>query len=157
MTLRRLSGALLLVAILMSWSIQCTPPEGPMDYSFIHDPLARWQAYKLSSYTIDQERDCFCPNGGVHVRLTIVDDRIVNAVKVSDGSRLPEATWGGYKTVNELFAYVQSVDPDSVAEFHVEYDDKYGYPSFVYLDYSRAIADEELGYRTNNLVRTNLH
>lgn len=124
-----------------------------VDFSSIPDAYTRWQAYGLRSYTIDQTRHCFCGNGGVPVRLTVENDRIIGAVKLTDGKSLPVNQWEWYKTVEELFGVIQEVERDTTMWFQVRYDARYGYPSNLSVDPISYAADDEYGFVSTNLRR----
>jgi len=66
----------------------------------------------------------------------------------ADGTVLPKDRWGAFKTIDDLFALVKSIDTTAVASLLVSYDARYGYPLRVFVDPSIHIADEEYGYET---------
>lgn len=123
------------------------------DYSSIPDPVERWQAYHLTNYVYDQQNSCFCPYGGEVCRVVVRGNKVVDAIKKSDGQSVPPAALQRYKTVDELFLLVRSLDPDSVASLTIKYDARFGYPSLISVDPNRQIADEEYSYRSENIER----
>ncbi len=131
-------------------SLSCTEGDVAPDYSSIADPKARWEAYGFTNYTIDQILDCFCPYGGIPIRVVVRNNQVFNVSQAGNGLRLPAAYWGQFRTIDGLFEAVEEVNPDSVSVFTVTYDAKYGYPTVIYVDPSAMIADEEYGYRTSN-------
>ena len=74
---------------------------------------------------------------------------------MSNDSSLSQNQWQRYKTVDQLFAAVHSINKDSVASFNVEFDSTYGYPASFYVDPNAQIADEEYGYNTKNFIKIN--
>ena len=130
--------------------LSCSKSTEP-DYSGITNPAARWQAYGMNNYSIDQSRNCFCVHGGVTVRVFIRDNQIVNVFDISKGTSLPQNQWQWYKTVDQLFTIISGINKDSVASFRVDYDSKYGYPTNFFVDPNAQIADEEYGYDSKNL------
>jgi len=113
---------------------------------------ARWQSYQFSSYLMKQSLQCYCPGGGTLMNVTVENNRITE-VKTPEGVVLSAAQQGLYKTVDELFEIIRNTDPGKVEKLEVTYDPQYGYPSLVYIDRSKAIADEETGYRTQLPLR----
>jgi hypothetical protein len=87
------------------------------------------------------------------VRVIVEEGRIADVIRKSDGASVYTEAASLYKTVEELFAFAVSVRQDSVAELRVEYDQRFGFPHLVYIDYDDRIADEELGFRTEGLER----
>jgi hypothetical protein len=118
------------------------------DHSGITDPAKRWDAYAIADYSMLQARDCFCIDGGKKFLVTVKSGNITSIVDPTDGSVLARDRWGAYKTIPDLFALVQSIDPAKVASLQVSYDARYGYPLRVFVDPSSQIADEEYGYET---------
>jgi hypothetical protein len=118
------------------------------DHSGIPDPEQRWEAYVITDYSMLQSRTCFCVDGGKKFLITVRSGRIAGIVDPADGSVLPQARWGAFMTVPELFALVRSIDPTNVASLQVSYDARYGYPVRVFVDPSTHIADEEYGFET---------
>jgi len=140
--------------ILMLPVIACSCSKGTTDpdYSGIADPQARWQAYKFESYTIEQIRSCFCAKAGTVFQVVVKNNVIVNVIDPATKTPLPEGERQWFKTVDQLFGIVHSVDTATVAAFQVEYDHKYGYPKNLYVDPSSQMADEEYGYGNANLT-----
>jgi hypothetical protein len=123
-----------------------TKPIGD-DFSNISDPKARWAAYNLTDYVIEQEMSCFCDYQGV-CKVVVRSGTIVDVIRKSDGVSIISGSGQYFKTADQLFLFAESVHPDSVAYFVVEYDPRFGFPRLVYIDYYGWIADEELGYRS---------
>ena len=123
------------------------------DHGNITDPRARWQAYNLTSYVIDQQSSCFCPYGGDVCKVYVQDNKVIDVITLSDGQSIFAQAPRRYKTVDELFALVSSINPDSVASLIVQYDTRFGFPAFISVDYSTQIADEEFSYHSQNIQR----
>lgn len=122
------------------------------NFSLIADPHARWAAYNLRSYVLSQTRICFCSSPGT-VKVIVEDNRIIDVMRKSDGVSVYAEMGSVCKTVDDLFAFAVSVRRDSVADLRVEYDDRFGFPRFVYIDYSASVSGEELGFRTDSIER----
>jgi hypothetical protein len=111
---------------------------------------ARWKSKQFTNYTMVQSLKCFCPNGGQKVTV-VVQNNLITDVRDQNGQRLPVDSQKSYKTVDELFAIIRSVDPAKVATLNVLYDKNLGYPTTLYVDVNKQIADEEYGYSVENL------
>jgi hypothetical protein len=132
-------------------SLSCKDAGANPDFSGVSDPYARWKAYDLSNYEMIQSLTCFCAYRGPY-RVIVRSNRVTSVIDVTDGSILPPSRVQWVKTVDELFAIVRSIDPTAVAHFSVEYDRRYGFPSF-YVDPDANVADEEYGYSIRDLTR----
>ena len=140
--------ALLLSVIAFSCSKGTTGP----DYSSISDPQERWQAYHFDAYTIEQIRSCFCARAGTVYQVVVKGNVIVDVIDPATKTSLPASERQWFKTVDQLFDIVRSVDTATVAAFQVDYDQRYGYPKNLYVDPNSQIADEEYGYGNSNLT-----
>jgi len=141
-----------LILLLSVIAFSCSKGTTDPDYSSIPDPQARWHAYNFQSYTIEQIRSCFCAKAGTVFQVVVKGNVIVDVIDPSTKSSLPAAERQWFKTVDQLFDIVHSVDTATVAAFHVEYDLRYGYPKNLYVDPNSQIADEEFGYGNSNLT-----
>lgn len=108
---------------------------------------ARWASHDVSDYTLGFSLSSEMATGRVQgpFRVTVVveDDSIVSASLVTSGEPLAEEHWVVLSTVEDLFdAVAQAIDERAEA-YEVEYDPRYGYPTLISVDYSRAYVDDE--------------
>ena len=138
-----------LITLILSAAIffSCSDLGSEVDHSNIPDAFSRWHAYNLQDYSLKQSLTCFCINGGVSVTVVVKNNQIINVVETS-GIPVPQNQWQFYKTVDQLFDIAKSINPDSVARFSIDFDLKYGYPKWLYVDPNSQMADEEYGYQT---------
>ena len=145
-----------LSALVLSLSCEHTvaPPTGVLalpDYSYITEPAARWSAYGLKNYTIEQKRLCFCRFPHEFVRLTVKDNKIVQGIDLANGQLVPTDILQYYQTVDSLFAWIEATRASNPERFEIEYDARFGYPRKIFYDYSSHLADEELWVETQAL------
>jgi hypothetical protein len=123
------------------------------DHSNIPDPHERWLAYHLTSYVLEQQVSCFCPHGADVCEVYVRNNQIIDVVRKSDGSSIFAQAGYQYKTAEELFALASSINPDSVASLVIQYDERFGFPKYIAIDFEVYLADEEVAYSTRNVVR----
>ena len=123
----------------------------PRNGDTIAGKRAAWVALGYDSYELTQRRNCFCMLGGAEVRLRVFHDSLVSGLVLEDSSYLPSWELQAYLTVDGLFDFVQEVDASQVAEFRLEFDSLYHFPSDFWVDRDRQIADEEIGYESYDL------
>lgn len=123
------------------------------DYSGIADPHTRWNAYNIKNYVIEQQISCFCPDALEIYRIFVRNNEIIDVIKKSDGKSVLNQLPHQFKTVDDLFALAGSINPDSVALIEVQYDQRFGFPKYIYVDSSSEIADEELSYTSGGIER----
>jgi hypothetical protein len=123
------------------------------DYSHIAGPAARWRAYGLKNYTIEQKRLCFCRFPHEFVRLTVKDNKIVQGIDLTNGQPVPADILQYYQTVDSLFAWIEETKTLNPERFDIEYDSRFGYPKKISFDYSSGVADDELWIETQALKK----
>lgn len=130
--------------------IGCKDNLSSPDYSLINNPRERWQAYRLTAYTIEQQRQCFCPFRGNKVTLKISNDNVIEAKYTDDNNDVNEDEIKIYRTVNQLFDFIDTLKVNHVDSLYVEYDSTYGYPKRIFIDQIKYAVDDELTIITNN-------
>ncbi|HEX2867771.1 MAG TPA: DUF6174 domain-containing protein [Ignavibacteriales bacterium] len=143
---------LLLLTILLFVSSGCkkeqaVQPEDKGEKSLAYS-FAIWNSYEYHNYTIDQIRQCYCPNGGEKMRVTVRDDTVMSVIRQSDNKELSysEARW--YLTVGSLFRKLQNPGQDSVT---FSFNAVFGYPETVDINPQLHPQDGGAAYYTSNL------
>jgi hypothetical protein len=131
---------LLLVSLLISCSE--THEFSPLTAAEI------WKSQNIHNYTIEQIRSCFCPDGGEKMRITVVANKVVSVVRLSDSTVLTYPQSSYYLTVDSLFSIIQNSNSDSLV---VAYDSKYGYPTKLDINPQLHPVDGGVMYTTTNL------
>ena len=136
----------LLVALISLLASCNNDDENDKDFSSIENPRERWEAYGITDYVINERISCFC--GGVLQWDLVVKNNIKSEVFfVQTISNQTEAEIiENARTINDVFDFIQTIEKISVADFVVEYDTKYGFPTLVSIDYDLNIADDEIAY-----------
>jgi hypothetical protein len=94
----------------------------------------RWARHNIDSYSIRISRQCFCLPASATI--DVRGGRIVHKPK----------DWTGPSTVPQLFRFVRKAVAERPAQLTVRYARARGYPLSVFVDRSKMIADEEIGY-----------
>lgn len=155
----RLIGIVLIITVLAAGCSLVHEPHTTRvaeDFSHIEDPHKRWDAYELSSYTIEQTRTCEClPPYGY---LVVVKNDSVADVSYEE----PEETYGkdaetlremalqSALTIEEMFDIIAR-EKNAADRFEVAYHPRYGYPTKVFIDPDEKTADEEIIRSMSNL------
>lgn len=114
---------------------------------------ALWAEHGYNSYEITFTINCFCPPGssGANV-LTVIDNRIVNAINSNTDMPYPSPSFTGLYTVADSFVFIESLLDSPPDRLRVEYDREYGYPTLIDIDYIQGAADDEVKYSFSNLM-----
>ncbi len=133
-------------------TLSCQKDQSPLtvDDNDMTVSFTQWNTSDINQYVMTQRRDCFCPYGGREFRITVKDNEITEAINLETGEAL-DVTNLSFKTIDQLFDFVRSIDKRKVADFEVTYDSKLGYPNHVFVNYSDRMIDEEMAYTTEFL------
>ena len=108
---------------------------------------SKWYSKNINDYEFTLRINCFCPQERVGPHLIkVVNDEIVF---VNNQPYDPAAT-GELVTIDELFSFVESGIDGNPYRKTIEYNSTYGYPQYVFFDYSKTMADEEIGYQLSD-------
>ena len=131
------------LAVTFSALAACT--DGPVEPPFNQWlARARWDRANIDSYEMTVRRLCFC--GFVDpVRVTVSDGAIVSRVNLLTGEPVPENIAELFPDVPGLFAIVDDARANA-DELDAEYDETYGFPRSIVIDWIENAADDEVAY-----------
>ncbi len=145
--------ALLLPAILLLGALTACDDDSTAPKEDEHSKAKRlWREAGYNAYEFSQWRDCFCILGGQEVSLGVLGDSIIAGTLVDQGRALTQDERLWYRTVDQLFAFIEQVRAASPASLVIEYDSLLGYPRRISVDYSTQLADDEITYRSAKLI-----
>jgi hypothetical protein len=97
------------------------------------------QAYRLDVEVVEG-----ADTTGVPVRIHVRDGAIASAFYAGTDEPLPQSLWAQYPTVEGLFAIVRNALSRRVAGMGVNYDQTYGFPRQIGIDYDSRRFDDDL-------------
>ncbi|MEZ4841510.1 MAG: DUF6174 domain-containing protein [Flavobacteriaceae bacterium] len=117
----------------------------------------KWESANINSYKIKERISCFC------VGILQWELEVVNGEKIKVTYDEPEYSVGETyedvlakaKTIDDIFDFIESIDKSNVAFFNVEYDEEYGFPASISIDYNKNTIDDEIFYRFYDFTLTN--
>ena len=118
----------------------CTSPTTPEND--LADYRTLWEAQRLTDYTFDVSRVCYCQFMG-DVRVTVQGGVITGVTELaSEVARDPET----FRTIDGLFDLVQDAYDRDAHEVQVDFDPDRGYPTRIWIDFVETMMDEEMGF-----------
>ena len=118
----------------------CTSPTTPEND--LADYRTLWEAQRLTDYTFDVSRVCYCQFMG-DVRVTVQSGVITGVTELaSEVARDPET----FRTIDGLFDLVQDAYDREAHEVQVHFNSSRGYPIRIWIDYVEMMQDEEMGF-----------
>ena len=107
-----------------------------------------WEKASTSQYVLEQTLHCFCPNSGRPAKLIIYGDQVGYAMFTDTNEEIPENQLGLYKSVDDLFDFIDELKKRNPYKLEIEYDPDFGYPTRIYVNRNEQIIDEELAIVT---------
>ena len=130
-----------------STSPTASPPASPTRGSY--------PAFEPTEYTFELSVSCFCVGAGVPVEVTVVNAEVVGAVYTMDdsgrggvkkGDPADQSVW---MTINDVIDVANDTEADTV---RVDWPAGQDYPTTVFVDGSKGMADDETSYGIANVV-----
>ncbi len=136
-----------LTLLLLFWCTACSKTEVINDAKSQEN---KWIRKNLTNYSYTLIVNCFCviERIGPHM-IKVKDNKIVSV----NGKPYNLEQTGMLPTVNELFEIIKLKLSQKPFQEAIVYDPILGYPSSVYFDMDERIADEEVGYIIENLIK----
>ena len=146
MKITRLVTYALLVA-----AVSCSDALGPVVPNPQTDELEtarqRWRAQNLHTYAFTLQRSCFCLSTGP-LYVLVLSDTVAGVIDFGTAQPL-DRQFG--KTIDELFAFIQTAIDLPARHIRVEYDSLKGFPTEIEYDGAAQVADDEIFYRITDV------
>ena len=118
----------------------------------LNNNLSKWASKSVTDYQYTFRWSCFCTEDFVKPVIISVRNGMINTVVyVDSGNSVDESHFGRYRTVEELFDFIQDAIDEKAYEISVSYDPELGYPTSASIDYSKGIIDEEMAFTVYRL------
>ena len=130
----------------------CEAPTAPGEGDSLEAARARWLALGSQSYSYDVSRNCFCLLGGRRMTVTVRDGAVVGAALQDSGDDVDAGLLSYVPTVADLFDLIQDALDRKAAYFSAEYDQTFGFPTRIEIDYSSSAADDEIAISARDLL-----
>lgn len=112
-----------------------------------------WRTAHINSYrytfnigSLSRQRDCVTPRIGIEVEVT-------NGVTTKFGTCDPTSVLAKrYGNIEAIFNDLRSMKADSPVELEVHFNNTYGYPEKIDVNYSRFMTDHRYQYYVTDLV-----
>jgi hypothetical protein len=114
---------------------------------------ARWDSYRAVDYDYYYQRSCFCMYDYTkQFEVQVRNDTVDAAFVAEDGTPAnPDMLVNWIPTIDGIFDQIQSAIDRSAYSMTIRYNETYGHPEGVSIDYNQMMADEELYISTEGL------
>jgi hypothetical protein len=136
-------------ALLFSLCITLSCEKENKSTSSLGAEAEKWASYGFSNYDFTLQITCFCivyytqPK-----RIQVRDNKVISVA----GVPFEELNDSSFRTIDGFFLYIEEQRKLNPVVEEIQYDDEYGFPSYIYFDISERIADEEIGYTLTDFV-----
>ena len=111
----------------------------------------RWQQANIKNYSYTFQRSCSCMRDYTkEVLTTVKNNNVVNAHWKDSKQPLDSKFKDNRQTINYFFSKIQDAIDRQAAVITVKYNEQYGYPETLSIDYDKRMADEELWLSAKN-------
>lgn len=110
-----------------------------------------WKSANIANYKFVQQRNCYCADSGIDVIIFVQNNNITNVTDTL-GIKVSAELWQNYKTADQLFDILFAAKKQNVSQLLINFDSKYGYPTYIYVDPNLRVAYDEYGYISRNLI-----
>ncbi len=139
------------MALLASGAISCSDPVGP-ERSELDRARGRWESRPPVVYEFRFQRSCFCPRELVRpVRITVSNGVVISAVD-PDTNEPVTPPLNGFPTIDDLFDEIQDAIDREADDIDATYDEAFGYPVQVFIDWIRNAIDDEMSFQVSDYV-----
>ena len=116
--------------------------------------LTKWNDANISHYRFQVGVSCFCPFGNkMPIMIEVKNGNVVSLIDVT-GNAIVESDpiremLNQYQTIDRLFISLEQSIKEA-EEIQVDYDEMYGFPSSIAIDYITEAADDEIWVDVSN-------
>ena len=111
----------------------------------------KWKKHGITHYMFTSQISCFCQTDYTLPKAIVVKNNEIQSVNGFDYADLEYET---HMTIDEFFDYIENRQNQNPVIESLEFDSVYGFPSYIYFDISKMIADDEISYTITNFIPT---
>ena len=118
----------------------------------LDDSRKKWLDAGIANYTYRQDRSCFCFFAGP-ADVTVINREIVSVRGLwPDSIDIGSDNFNIFDTVIDLFDMVEDAIDRKVHQLDVTYDQQFGYPTSIAIDYQENTIDDEITITATALI-----
>lgn len=117
---------------------------------------AKWEKFQFDDYSIQENVSCFCAGlleWDVKVSDNEKDSVYFDESKLYKGQTY-QMVFDDAKTIDDAFNFIENFDTNKAFSFEVVYDEQFGFPKSIAIDYVENMADDEIAYLYSNFTPT---
>ena len=131
--------------------LNCTKNTQAISEDEVQLQEQKWKEQGITDYDFTSQIACFCQTDYTLPKAIVVKNNEIQSVNGFDYADLEYET---HMTIDELFDYIENRQNQNPVIESLEFDSVYGFPSYIYFDISKMIADDEISYTITNFIPT---
>lgn len=129
----------------------CSSPFAPLRHD-LHAARSQWDSEEPAAYSFVFRRSCFCGTEFLRaVRIRVEEGTVVSAVFADDGTPI-QTPLAEVPTIPDLFDEIEAAIAARADRMDVTYDEGYGYPVDVSIDFIEQAVDDEMFFQVSEFV-----
>lgn len=115
----------------------------------LHENIKKWQSFQICNYSFTRVISCYCTEDYTSPK----SFKIKNGLLTHINNKKPQDNQiDNRQTIYEMFKLINDLYAQTTHEIKVTYHEKYGFPTYLYVDYDKGIADDESSYKFSNFI-----
>lgn len=115
----------------------------------LHENIKKWQSFQICDYSFTRIISCYCKEDYTSPKSL----KIKNGLLTHINNKKPQDNEiDDRQTIYEMFKLINDLYAQTTHELKVTYHEKYGFPTYLYVDYNKGIADDESSYKFSKFI-----
>ena len=127
--------------------VNCSNQETENTPNTLYTNKEKWFNSSVVDYTYVFQISCYCIEESTRPKSVLVRNGLIVNV---NNENFNEETHSYVLTINDLFYEIENATNQGAAKLDVNYDTKYGFPYYLFIDRYIRIADEEISYSVSD-------
>jgi hypothetical protein len=145
---KMMSYKILIPLLFINFFISCTSDDTISEEKIeLSQARQKWNSAQIKNYEMHERLSCFC--GGLLEWDVFVKNGIKDKVEYDESQAFGQTyddIFDQARTIEDVFDFLEGLLDRELASLIVEYDDVYGFPKLISIDYVENIADDEIAY-----------
>ena len=112
--------------------------------NILQENIKKWQSFQICNYSVTRLVSCYCMEDYTSPKSLTIKNGILTHIN----NKTPkDDEIDSRQTIYEMFKLINDLYAQNTHELKVTYHEKYGFPTYLYVDYDKAMADDETSYK----------
>lgn len=132
--------------------IQANSPDNSQQLVELKENRKLWRSQRFKTYQFTYQQQCFCvPPANTPLKVSVKNGKITQVINLNTNQSITDLDFPN--NIDQLFEIIETAIKENADEILVNYDATFGYPTRIAIDYQTMLADDEVTYLAENLVK----